>query len=80
MAWMKPKYVELDSIITEDGSTIKVYKWTQTIDGVWKHFRAGICQNGGNRPAQIQTLLRTAQWRVWVGADDAWVALGKTLP
>eukprot|EP00971_Amphidinium_carterae_P133735 2649010-Amphidinium_carterae.1 len=60
---MKPKYAELDSITTEDGSTIKVYKGTQTIDGVWKHLRAGICQNGGgNRPAQIETLLRTAQW------------------
>eukprot|EP00971_Amphidinium_carterae_P061238 1212432-Amphidinium_carterae.1 len=54
--WHKPKYAELDSVVAEDGSVIKIYKGTQTIDGVWKHLRDGVCQSGGSKPQQIETL------------------------
>eukprot|EP00971_Amphidinium_carterae_P219251 4352286-Amphidinium_carterae.1 len=56
--WHKPKYTELDSdsVVAEDGSVIKVFTGTQTIDGVWKHQRDGVCPSRGSRPEKIETL------------------------
>eukprot|EP00971_Amphidinium_carterae_P008978 177086-Amphidinium_carterae.1 len=63
----------------EDGTTLEVYKGSQTIDGLWKHMRAAVTAYGVSCPARIDSLLRVAQWRHWVGPSDAWVALAKSL-
>ena len=37
--WVNPKYVEPATHTLPDGSTLRVMKGTQFIDGAWKHLR-----------------------------------------
>eukprot|EP00971_Amphidinium_carterae_P297777 5916357-Amphidinium_carterae.1 len=66
--WVRPKYVQRTEVTLEDVSTLKLYKGTQLIDGLWKCMRTTtIYQCRSLQSDVVESFVRLAQWRMCGG-------------
>ena len=78
--WVKPRYVEIENVTTDDGDTIVLKKGTQYIDGWWRLLRKEVRRTmPPSGSAHMNAVVKFAQWKTWHQSEDLWVALGRVL-
>ena len=52
---------------------------TQSLDGLWSHLQRNTSTVPAKYRKHIDSRIREAQWRHWIGSADRWVEAGRVL-